>query len=470
MFRVIHSPTLPTVPEEEPLEEEPLAASEGPPSPDASRLALRPLNLPDFDASELRDMRSRPARLSLPEGPRLQDVLTVQVDQRRRSTVERLQALSARIHNLGLSDASMAAGSRMVVMKQVLSEVTTASTPARLPRHTLFVLDKADRLLAQAEQVLKLEDQRFENLRRACLNAATRTRLSRLLDPDFLQRIVDRDLQPMNEAPAVALANGQNPFQCFRPQFSCWKQAPVPPALPHWEEAPHRISSERVLEIWAQWVSKMGTRLSLVDIQRLSYAPGAGEADVQTLVSEWMKLPVTHAAALMTSDSRIVAVRVGTRAAERVFPGRAAHELARYCPYTRTLVVGVKVGDGRLEIPSNHQPFTDGRPSRFWTELGRMLVRGAWNEAATTVLPPAEPAIGHEQDDPCVTECLLDLPHDSFLEALAIDAETGSIHFPLGPSEEETHARVVGLHLCGASLPPMLRHYVKRRLSQTPGV
>lgn len=479
-------------------------APEGPQSPDASRLADRP------PAST--DPRGPTAGTSWRAGPVVLDTLTRQVDQQRRRTFARFDALGVQIRRAVLSETLMAAESRLSVVNEVLSEVASGSAPAGSMRCVLLVLQTAERLLDQLELILKGRHLvKLENIRRSCLRAAEYSRLVPLLDPDFLQRVVDGDLQPVDEARAVDVALGRNPFRCFQPQFSCWKHAPVPPALPSWEEAPCRISMEMVLEVWSQWTTELGVCLPPKAIEALSYAPGAGEADVQAILSEWMKLPDKHAEVLMMSGSRIVAVRVGTRAAERVFAGRAPHELARYCPYTRTLVIGVKVTDGvdpapdgpevpdgpdvldgqhgqhgqhgqgghtrqgsqdvprRFEIPSNHRPFADGRPSRFWLEMGRMVVRGAWNEAATTVLEPAVHGAGASREDRCQTECMLELPQDSFLEALSVDAEAGPLGFPLGDSEEETHARVVGLHLCGADLPVVLQHYVERRLGQTPG-
>ncbi|ALV06537.1 hypothetical protein DES44_2007 [Roseateles depolymerans] len=452
--------------------------------------------------------------------PIVLDTLTRQVDKLTRLTFQRFEDLSRRLVGV-LTEDSMAADSRLSVVNEVLEDAIAAEmedeagprAQAAMGRRRLQALRTANKLMDQLEKIRTDGHPReLEFIRRVCLSTAQRMRIAPELDPDFLNRIVQVDLRPVDEAMAIEVDQGHNPYRRFRPEFSCWKDAPVPPSLPPWEPPARAMSSARLLVLWNRW-TEAGLCFPFDAFERFLYDRDAGPRDVEAILAPWMALPTPCAVAVMTSDAKVVAVRVGTPAAERVFAGRADHELARYCPYTRTLVVGVKATGGpgrrsgdhsdddgdddasspswrgpqpRLEIPSTQLAHSDGRPPRFWMEVGRMVVDG-WNDPAHTVGGPST-AVGPDTTQGlaaskrvpasrrfesvagrCAADCELDLPQGSFLEALAVAAENVPLGFPLGVSEEETHARVVALHLCGMHLPLELEDYVVTRLQATQG-
>lgn len=445
-------------------------------TPGGQAQSAMPSSMPDLDALLAPHEPCAPTPLSLADYRSGLDTLTQQVDQHRRRTFQRFDILSRHVTSV-LTDATMAADSRLSVVNELLSEVTPSVTDAGSARRCLQALRTADQLMDRLQKILMgRHPPDLEVLRYLCLRTAQRMRLAPVLDPDFLKRVVQVDLQPVDEALAIDVAQGHNPFQRFRPQFSCWKDAPVLPTLPPWSQPAQAMSDELLLELWERW-TLAGMCLGPDAFQRFLHEPEARPGDVEPILDEWMALPTAEAVALMASPAKVVAVRVGTSAANRMFPGRADHELARYCPHTRTLVVGVKATPGpdsqeRLNIPSTQLAHTDGRPSRFWMEVARMLVAD-WSDAARTEASTETPSVIpagrwlERMTARCVSECEIELARGGFLEALAADADAGPLGFPLGASEEETHARVVARHLCGMPLPLALADYVSRRLQQT---
>lgn len=471
MFSIAPVHTQPVPEPEVPVHPEPSRPAE---SADLAEPAHRsapgsPFHLPNFAALGMNEGRGLTVLPSLAGARSMHDTLSLQVSRHRRQTLQCLEALSTRLRATELSPTTLAAVSRLAVVTDLLESVPEPDNGPTTARRTLALLRQADQLMERVEDTLKGDCfPEYELVRRACLDAAQGALLPTELDPDFLGRVVAHDLQRPDFNDVRALSAGQNIFQSFRPQFSCWKDVPLPLPIPPGAVEPSQLSDQHLLEIWCQLMTRKQLSTNMTALEHLCHDRDAEEADVNALLNEWMKLSTEQVLALLTCGATVVMVRQGTPAAERVFGGRPAHEQARYCPDTRTLVVGVRpglaLGSPDPDIPSTHSPYTDGRPPRFWTEVGRMLVRGAWEEPAVTELDSGVLVRGRDDYARMAVDCTVELPRDSFLEALAADADDGPLGFPLGVSEEETHARVVARYLCGDSLPSGLAHYVRSRL------
>ncbi len=410
-----------------------------------------------------------PAPLSMPWLKlQLQDTPGYLLSRIRPQAHDRCKVLEARSEAADTPGLRDAMRSRLWVVKELMAQVPDPVEDPRTVGASLRVFRDAHALMDMAERVLDGGYRHSpEAVRVHCLEGACESRLAPELDPDFLSRVVRCDLRPPEEAIPFVLENEQHPYRDFRPRFSCWKDAPMPPALDDRAVHPVELSSDQFGDIWDR-LGEHGVINAMTAARALLHDRDSDPADVEAVVAQWLTVGPVSLDALFGVAADVLVLRTGSAAAERVFGARPEHQQALYCPGQLKLFIGVKATGDRREVPAARCPSDDGQPSRFWLEHARMLVRDGWCEAAQTPLPemlPLPPKQGQPVESALgLSSGALKLRSGTFLQALADAAGDEPLGFPLGRSEEECQAIVVARYLLGQPLPRILESYVARRM------
>jgi hypothetical protein len=399
----------------------------------------------------------------------MQDTTRTLLSQARQAAHMRCRALESRALTNDVTDLSDAVGSRLSVVREVLAQVSDPVDDAPSVRDALRQCRTAQRLMDVAEQVLGGNASRItEAVRRHCLAGASYTRLAPVLDPDFLQRVIRCDLLSPAAVGPLLLQDIHHPYRDFQPRFSCWKDAPVPPALDDSAVHARGLSTEQISSVWER-LDLHGVINPMSAARMLLVDRDSDPADVDAVVAEWLTVRAAALQAVFCAGADVVVLRSGSAAARQVFGARPPHLQARYGPGARKLFIGVQATADQREVPAARLP--PGRPgvSHFWLEHARLVMRDVWNEPAETPIPALRRIKGDQGDNPEFRlgwdTGVLDLPDGSFLQALAAAADDEPLPFPMGPSEEATQATVVAGYLLGLPLPRALQKYVTRRMA-----
>ncbi|MBB3192727.1 hypothetical protein [Roseateles terrae] len=398
----------------------------------------------------------------------MQDTARCLLSRARQEAYLRCRTLDARTHAEDLPGLRDAMQSRLWVVEQLMEQVPELVEDARTVGSGLRIFRTAQALMDAAERVLNGGYRHYpEAVRLNCLDGACYTRLASQLDPDFWDRVVRCDLLTPEQADAVVLQSCEHPYRDFQPRFSCWKDAPILPALDASAVRPVALETDQVSDIWES-LGGHGVINAMTAARMLRHDRDSDAADVDAVVAQWMTLRPGSLHAVFIPNADILVLRTDSAAARQIFNGRPEHQQARYCPEVRRLFIGVKVTGETREVPAARRPPEGRHPPRFWLEHARMLVREGWKappETLIRVVRSIEPVEGESMEFTVGWNTgVLDLPEGGFLEALAAATSDQSLGFELGVSEEESHAIVVARFLLGQPLPEALRRYVARQM------